>query len=114
MKKTIKDELIEYLIESCKTNEEIKKHCESIIRKKQHELMLNPKIYIVKVKVNNTDREYLNARLFLPIGIDKTKELRTYIGPIGDFPNGIKDTTAIKIGMESMRKRIKNFIEENN
>jgi hypothetical protein len=113
MKKTIKDELINFLIDTCKTNEEIKKHCDEIIRKKQHELMLNPKINIIKSKSATSDNYYLYVRLLLPIGINKYKDLRGYVGKLTNFPNGTKDKGAHKIGVEVIKDRIKEYLEEN-
>jgi hypothetical protein len=113
MKKTIKDELINFLIDSCKTNEEIKKYCDEFVKKKQHELMLNPKINILKTIKEPSGKYYLNVRLFLPISLNETKDLRGYIGPMDNFPNGTKDKGAHKIGVEVIKGRIKEYLEEN-
>lgn len=105
-------DLIKHLIEESKTNPHVKKCCDEFIEKKQKEAMLNPSVYLLKVKNHNGDKTYLNVRSFLPISLDVIKELRSYVGSIDNFPNGVKDNTAISIGQESMRKRIKKFIEK--
>lgn len=110
MIRTIKDELINFLIDTCKTNEEIKKHCDDIIRKKQHEMMLNPKVYIAKTKDPKTDLYYLNCKIFLPIGINKTKEVKVYIGKMSDYPNGCNDVNAKRIGEQKMREKLKKML----
>lgn len=105
-------DLIKHLIEESKTNPHIKKCCDEFIEKKQKEAMLNPSVYLLKVKKHNGDKTYLNVRSFLPISLDVIKELRSYVGVADNFPNGVKDKTAILMGQESMRKRIKKFIEK--
>ena len=112
MKNIIKEELINLLIESCKTDVELKKRCDEIIREKQIKIMLNPKVYVAKTKDVKNDRYYLNCKLFLPIGINQSKELKVYIGKLSDFPNGTKDVDAYKLGQDMMRKRIKQYLEE--
>lgn len=111
MIRTIKDELINFLIEVSKTNDEIKKHCDDIIKKKQHEMMLNPKVYIAKTKDPKTDLYYLNCKLFLPIGINKTKEVKVYIGKMSDFPKGTNDPIAKKLGTQKMREKLKEMVQ---
>lgn len=107
----IKNDLIDFLIEKSKTSDEVKKYCDEFVKKKQHELMLNPKINILKTIKESSGKHYLNVRLFLPISLNETKDLRGYIGPMDNFPNGTKDKRAIKIGEDIMRKKIKQFIE---
>jgi hypothetical protein len=66
----------------------------------------------VIVKSHGGDEKYFNVRCFLPISLTETKELRCYVGNVKNFPNGTEDETAIRIGQESMKKRIKRFIEK--
>ena len=109
---TIKNELLKVLVESYKTNEEIKKHCDEVIKKKQNEMMLNPVINIQKWKSPENDNYYLYSRSRIPIGVEKYKTLKGYIGKLSDFPNGTKDVDAYKIGQDVMRKRIKQYLGE--
>jgi hypothetical protein len=106
----INSDLVKYLIEKSKTNDEIKKHCDEFIKKKQHEMMLNPKVYVAKTKDPKTDLYYLNCKLFLPIDIDKTKEVKVYIGKMLDFPNGCNDVNAKRIGEQKMREKLKKIL----
>jgi hypothetical protein len=108
----IQSDLVSFLLEKSRTNDEIKKHCDEFVKLKQHEMMLNPKVYFVIVKSHGGNEKYFNVRCFLPISLTETKELRCYVGNVKDFPNGVQDKTALKIGQDVMRKRIKRFIDE--
>jgi hypothetical protein len=110
IKSEITKELMECLINNYTTNNDIKTFCDEVIKKKQNEIMLNPKVYIAKTKDPKTDIYYLNCKLFLPIGINKTKEVKVYIGKMSDYPNGCQDVNAKKVGVEKMKEKLRGML----
>ncbi len=109
--KDIKKELLSYIEKNYTTNNEIKSFCDDVIKKKQLEMMSNPKVYLAKTKDIKTDIYYLNCKLSLPIGLNKFKEIKVYVGKMSNFPNGTKDENAIRIGKNKIKEKIKEIMD---
>lgn len=107
---TISKDLFQYMKDNYHTMDEVKKICDDIIKKKQHEMMLNPRVYIAKTKDPKTDLYYLNCKVFFPFSISEKKEVKVYIGKMSDFPKGTKDPNAQKIGKQKMREKLKKML----
>ena len=104
--------MLQYMKDNYHTNEEIKNYCDDLVKREREKLILNPKVYMVRTPDKNGNY-YINARIFIPITIHKTKELRVYVGKVKDFVNGHNDKLAKKIGEDNMRLRLKKMKEEN-
>jgi hypothetical protein len=111
MKQDITNEIYQFMNDNYNTIDEVKKFCDEVVRKKQHEMLSNPKVYVAKTKDPKTNIYYLNCKLFFPIGISKTKEVKVYIGKLSDFPKGCNDTSAKRIGKEKMRKKLSEMVQ---
>ena len=110
--KDIKKELLSYIEKNYTTNNEIKSFCDDVIRKKQTEMLLDPKIYISKTKDIITHLHYLVCRVHIPISINEKKIIKVYIGRFQDFPNGTKDENAIRIGKNRIKEKIKEIMDD--
>lgn len=86
----------------------ITKLCDDIVLEEQKQMIKNPKIYMSATKNwHKKEQVFLMAKCNFPIGVNKTKEIRVYLGRIEQYPNGIKDT----FGMLSAKRKILKKIE---
>ena len=109
-KKLIKEMLLTYMFDNYDKSIDIKTFCDKFILSIQKDIIKNPIVYVSKYKDIKTGKEYLKAKSFLPISIDKQKELIVYIGALKDFPNGTRDESAKLVAKRKVIKRIEKLI----
>ena len=103
----LKRELINYMLENYDKSIEIKEFCDKILQEQQIEFIKNPSVYIAVLKrQDNPSLKYVTAKTLFPIGINKFREYRYYVGTLNDFPAGAKDKRAKLLGEKIVKEKL--------
>jgi hypothetical protein len=108
--KLIKEKLLTYMIDNYNTSIDIKTFCDKLLFSIQKDMVNNTIVYVAKYKDKKTDKTYLTGKAFFPVGIDKLKEIKVYVGAIDDFPNGTRDESAKLIAKRKISKKMRELI----
>jgi len=78
----------------------------------QHQVILNPKVYIARTKDIKTEIEYFTAKTFFPLKGGKRKEVKIYIGKAEDYDNDTKNKNAIDWAQIKMQQTLSRRLKE--
>lgn len=110
-KMKIKNELLNYMFNNYNNSVEIKNFCDSMLVEVQKEFIKNPSVYLSMNKdTRNENRRYLTAKTLFPIGVNKVKELRVYVGTIDEYPNGSKDEQGKIVGKRKLIEKLNELL----
>ena len=110
-KMKIKNELLNYMINNYNNSVEIKSFCDNMLVEVQKEFIKDPSVYLSMNKdTRNENRRYLTAKTLFPIGVNKVKEIRVYVGTIDDYPNGTKDIKGKFVGKRKLIEKLNEII----
>jgi hypothetical protein len=115
-KNKIKVDVLNFMVENYDRSIEIKEFCDKVLIDTQNEFIKNPPIYMTLLKDTRSDIEIkysLTAKTFFPISINKTKEIRIYVGRLDEYPNGTKDVRGKVLGRKLMIERLKRELNNN-
>lgn len=112
-KTKIKSEVLNFIDNNYNKSLDIKKFCDNLLVEIQKEFIVDPPMYMTLLEDKRSDVEVkytLTAKTHFPIGINKTKEIRIYVGRIDEFPKGTKDERGKVIGKMKLIERLKREI----
>ena len=109
----IKNELLNYMINNYNNSVEIKTFCDTMLAEVQKKFIRNPSVYLSMNKdTRNENRRYLTAKTLFPVGINKVKEIRIYVGTIDEYPNGTKDEQGKIVAKRKLIERLAEILKE--
>ena len=113
-KTKIKSEILKYMVDNYNKSNGIKKFCDKLLIDVQKEFVKDPPVYMTILKDTRSDveeRYYLTAKTMFPVGINKTKEIRLYVGTLEEFPNGTKDVRGKIVGKRKLIERLSTMVK---
>ena len=80
-----------------------------ILRLKQLKKINNPKVGLLLLCITKFKEKhyYLGGRCTIRMSDGKLKDIRVYVGTLSNFPDGIKNKTALAIAQQKIEKRLK-------